>query len=78
MNYIVVGSKVADFMENQKLNFEKAWSERRDTDMKVICDEINNTKEDIEKKQINITLVPENERESEIIQKAKERNKNGN
>lgn len=40
--------------------------------MKVICDETNNTKEDMEKRQINITLFPETARESEIIQKAKE------
>lgn len=40
--------------------------------MKVICDETNNTKEDMEKRQINITLVPETEKESEIVQKAKE------
>ena len=40
--------------------------------MKVICDETNNTKEDMEKRQVSITLVPENEREPEIVQKAKE------
>ena len=44
--------------------------------MKVICDETNNTKEDMEKRQINITLFPETEFESEIIQKAKEGNEN--
>lgn len=44
--------------------------------MKVICDETNNTKEDMENRQINITLIPENRRESEIVQKAKEGNEN--
>lgn len=40
--------------------------------MKVICDETNNTKEDMEKRQVNITFFTETEREFEIVQKAKE------
>lgn len=35
--------------------------------MKVICDETNNTKADLEKRQINITLIPETDEESKVI-----------